>query len=42
MTAPADLVDLATLVAIARLVVATAHLATAAPATLSSPVGDKR
>ncbi|SCL50419.1 M28 family metallopeptidase [Micromonospora chersina] len=37
-----DKVDPATLDAIARLVVATAHLAAAAPATLSSPIGDKR
>lgn len=37
-----DKVDPATLGAITRLVVATAHLAGAAPATLSSPIGDKR
>ncbi|MER7333947.1 MULTISPECIES: M28 family peptidase [unclassified Micromonospora] len=37
-----DKVDPATLGAIARLVVATAHLAAAAPATLSSSIGDKR
>ncbi|WP_204341961.1 M28 family peptidase [Micromonospora terminaliae] len=42
---PADTPDKVapdTLGAIARLVVATAHLAAAAPATLSSPIGDKR
>ncbi|MFC3500010.1 M28 family metallopeptidase [Micromonospora krabiensis] len=37
-----DKVDPATLVAIARLVVATAHLAGVAPASLSSSIGDKR
>ncbi|WP_433288832.1 M28 family metallopeptidase [Micromonospora sp. CA-244673] len=37
-----DKVDPATLTAIARLVVATAHLAGTAPATLPSPIGDKR
>ncbi|MEU4792850.1 M28 family peptidase, partial [Micromonospora tulbaghiae] len=37
-----DNVDPATLAAIARLVVATAHFAAAAPATLSSSIGDKR
>ncbi|MEU7711658.1 M28 family peptidase [Micromonospora chalcea] len=37
-----DKVDPATLAAIARLVVATAHLAATAPATLSSSIGDKR
>ncbi|MEV0425599.1 M28 family peptidase [Micromonospora sp. NPDC050495] len=37
-----DKVDPATLAAIARLVVATAHLAATAPATLSSPIGDQR
>ncbi|MGW9193571.1 M28 family metallopeptidase [Micromonospora chersina] len=37
-----DKVDPDTLGAIARLVVATAHLAAAAHATLSSPIGDKR
>ncbi|WNM37973.1 M28 family peptidase [Micromonospora halotolerans] len=37
-----DKVDPATLGAIARLVVATAHLVVAAPATLSSSIGDKR
>ncbi|MGC3863079.1 M28 family metallopeptidase [Micromonospora chersina] len=42
---PADTPDKVapdTLGAIARLVVATAHLAAAAPATLSSPIGDRR
>ncbi|MEU9826295.1 M28 family metallopeptidase [Micromonospora chersina] len=37
-----DKVDPATLGAIARLVVATAHLAAVVPATISSPIGDKR
>ncbi|SCL32090.1 Peptidase family M28 [Micromonospora rhizosphaerae] len=37
-----DRVDRATLTAIARLVVATAHLTGTAPARLSSPIGDKR
>ncbi len=37
-----DKVDPATLAAIARLVVATAHLTGTAPARLSSPIGDKR
>ncbi|MFI7284339.1 M28 family metallopeptidase [Micromonospora chersina] len=37
-----DKVDPATLVAITRLVVATAHLAGSAPATLPSSIGDKR
>ncbi|MEV4199654.1 M28 family metallopeptidase [Micromonospora globbae] len=37
-----DKVDPATLGAIARLVVATAHLVAAAPATLSSSIGDER
>lgn len=37
-----DKVDRTTLVAIARLVVATAHLAAAASATLRSSIGDKR
>ncbi|MEU2610201.1 M28 family peptidase [Micromonospora sp. NPDC007271] len=37
-----DKVDPATLGAIARVVVATAHLAAAAPATLPSSIGDKR
>ncbi|MFJ8579339.1 M28 family metallopeptidase [Micromonospora sp. NPDC093277] len=37
-----DKVDSATLAAIAGLVVATAHLAAATPATLSSSIGDKR
>ncbi|MCG5437492.1 M28 family metallopeptidase [Micromonospora foliorum] len=37
-----DRVDPHTLKAIARLVVATVHLAASAPATLSSPIGDKR
>lgn len=37
-----DKVDPATLGAIARLVVATAHLTGTAPATISSPIGDKR
>ncbi|MFU8875440.1 M28 family metallopeptidase [Micromonospora sp. SL4-19] len=37
-----DKVDPATLAAIARLVVATAHLTATTPATLSSPIGDRR
>ncbi|PZG23909.1 aminopeptidase [Micromonospora craterilacus] len=37
-----DQVDPATLAAVVRLVLATAHLAATAPATLSSPIGDKR
>ncbi|MET8912390.1 M28 family peptidase [Micromonospora sp. NPDC004551] len=37
-----DKVDPVTLGAITRLVVVTAHLAAVAPATLSSPIGDKR
>ncbi|SCL35058.1 Peptidase family M28 [Micromonospora rhizosphaerae] len=37
-----DKVDPATLAALARLVVATAHLTGAAPARLSSPIGDRR
>ncbi|WP_205800882.1 hypothetical protein [Micromonospora thermarum] len=37
-----DRVHPATLTAVARLVVATAHLAGVAPARLSSPIGDRR